>query len=255
MNVIKSVVKRILVLPPNMFLVNFLQKIYNIKNSSSNEPGLITITFDDGLESVFSNAYPIMKKHDIRGNVAVIVDSVGKPGYMSLEQLRELSQNGWSIVSHSMTHRDLLALSPQEVESELRESRKWIIEQGFKGHNTFISPGHKYNSTIDSITKKYYSFSRNKTNFKGILGCYGFYRPNSLPFSPFSISSFPFERFYQSNQGRKKMKNYLDYAINNNKLGAIYSHELSDEMVLPFKEIIEFISKHKKNVITYHELQ
>ncbi len=52
------------------------------------------ITFDDGYESAYTIAYPIMKQYGIVGTVYVITELVGEPGYLTLSKLTELHNAG-----------------------------------------------------------------------------------------------------------------------------------------------------------------
>ncbi len=76
---------------------------------SSKDP--VVMTFDDGLESTYKIAYPIMKQYGIKGTVYVIPSLVGTSGYMTLNQLTELHDAGWTIASHTWDHQDLTTLT------------------------------------------------------------------------------------------------------------------------------------------------
>jgi peptidoglycan/xylan/chitin deacetylase (PgdA/CDA1 family) len=67
----------------------------------------VLITIDDGYRSVYDIAYPILKKYAFPATIFIYTDFVGSSDAMSWDQLKELSQNGFSIQSQSKTHRDL----------------------------------------------------------------------------------------------------------------------------------------------------
>ena len=60
----------------------------------------IALTFDDGYDSCFKYAVPLMQSRGLRGSFAIIPDLIGTAGYMTLEQLRELKANGHEILTH-----------------------------------------------------------------------------------------------------------------------------------------------------------
>jgi peptidoglycan/xylan/chitin deacetylase (PgdA/CDA1 family) len=68
----------------------------------------IVITFDDGNENVFLNAYPIMKEYGYIGVIYLIVNRLNTDGYLTTEQIKELISAGWEVGDHSMTHIDLV---------------------------------------------------------------------------------------------------------------------------------------------------
>ncbi len=68
--------------------------------------GLVTISFDDGLSSVFDKAYPILAQRKLTGVTALIAENVRWPhaGFMTAEQALELQNHKWEIASHSIHH-------------------------------------------------------------------------------------------------------------------------------------------------------
>lgn len=67
----------------------------------------VVITFDDGFESVYKYAYPILRRNSQKAILAIIVSKVGlegtkEPAYCSWEQLEEMEASGViEIVSHT----------------------------------------------------------------------------------------------------------------------------------------------------------
>jgi hypothetical protein len=66
-------------------------------------PRPVVISFDDGYETVFENAYPIMRDFGFSGILYIVGEYIGAKGYMSADQLTQMAANGWEIGSHSMT--------------------------------------------------------------------------------------------------------------------------------------------------------
>lgn len=86
-------------------------------------PGTVAITFDDGCETDWTEAAPALRERGFGATFFVIAGFVGRPGYLSRAQLRELAAAGFELGSHSATHRMLPALAPHELEAELAGSR------------------------------------------------------------------------------------------------------------------------------------
>ncbi len=76
-------------------------------------PRPIVISFDDGYETVFENAYPTMQARGFIGVMYIIETAVGAQGYMDIAQLQTMTGDGWEIGSHSMTHPHLPAVHDQ----------------------------------------------------------------------------------------------------------------------------------------------
>ena len=110
----------------------------------------VVVTFDDGYESVYTEALPEMITRGIPGTVFPVVGSVGgwnkwdvnlapRPvRHLSWDQLRELTAAGFEIGSHSLTHRDLTKLGHRELVRELADSKK-IIEDTIGVEVTAVS--------------------------------------------------------------------------------------------------------------------
>ena len=104
--------------------------------------GVITITFDDGFATTYTNAFPALRSLGLRANAAVNPTPIdeGWGDYMQFSNLTELWTAGWAIVSHTMDHQDLVTLSPAAMEAEIRDSRAWIIAKGFGPATVFVVP-------------------------------------------------------------------------------------------------------------------
>lgn len=94
-----------------------------IKNKDTRKFALIT--FDDIPESVYTNAYPILKKYNIPFTIFIAVNYIGKKGFISLEQLKILAEEPLcTIGAHTITHTPLRKANYKQ---EILESKK-ILE-------------------------------------------------------------------------------------------------------------------------------
>ncbi len=90
-------------------------------NSKNNKKILITI--DDAFSSFYENAWPILKKREIPFILFVSTEPVGKSGYMSWEQIKEVSSHDFAYIgNHSHTHEYLLDFSNTEFEMDIKKS-------------------------------------------------------------------------------------------------------------------------------------
>jgi len=72
-------------------------------------PKPVVITFDDGYEDAFTNAFPIMQSMGDIGVLYIVGNYIGSAGYLSADQIKAMIANGWEIGSHSMSHPHLPA--------------------------------------------------------------------------------------------------------------------------------------------------
>ena len=85
----------------------------------------VLITFDDGYEDNYTNAYPILKKYNLKATIFIVTGFVSKrKGYLTWDQLREMEKNGITAQSHTVTHAPLPELPDDRIREELVESKR-----------------------------------------------------------------------------------------------------------------------------------
>lgn len=98
----------------------------------------VMITIDDGYESVYDVAYPILKKYGFTATLFVYTNYVGVSSKaLSWKQLRQLKAAGFYIGSHTVMHSDLTKQEENESEEaylkrlrhEIFDSKKIIDRQ------------------------------------------------------------------------------------------------------------------------------
>lgn len=88
----------------------------------------VVYTFDDGGVSFYQIIAPILERHEKRGIFCITTSYIGKPGFLSAEQIKALDSKGHIIASHSHTHpRDISRLSENDLYEEWSKS-KAILE-------------------------------------------------------------------------------------------------------------------------------
>ena len=86
-------------------------------------PRAVVITIDDGYESVWRLALPLLRRHGFPATLFVYTDFVGSGGALSWAQLEELAASGLvDVQSHSKSHRDLAERNPDETDAQYRQA-------------------------------------------------------------------------------------------------------------------------------------
>ena len=83
----------------------------------------IILTFDDGDISNYTIAYPILKKYNFKATFFIITDKVDTPGYVTWQNIKEMSDNEMEIGSHTKSHAYLPRLSDSEISFEFKNSK------------------------------------------------------------------------------------------------------------------------------------
>ena len=114
----------------------------------------VLITFDDGYKDNYTNAYPIMKEYGFKGTIFVVTSFLGKyDNYLTWEQAKELLDNGFSIESHTYTHKSMTETSDEEISKELSKSREEIREKLGIEADFMAYPTGTYNLHIAELVK------------------------------------------------------------------------------------------------------
>jgi len=118
------------------------------------------ITFDDAYTSVYERAYPILAERRLTGTVFVVAGRIGginewdraagdcPEPLMTAEQIKRLSDVGFEIGSHSLTHPHLTELSDTDLKRELTDS-KHVLEELIGGEvPAFSYPYGQYDDRV-----------------------------------------------------------------------------------------------------------
>lgn len=120
----------------------------------------IVITLDDGYEDNYTNAYPLLKKYNMKATIFVVTDEIGKAGYLTKEQIKEMTQSGViQIGSHTASHLNLKQISPSDADAQLQSSKQ-ILSDLLGEEVTAVSyPGGFWNREIARQAEKYYDIA------------------------------------------------------------------------------------------------
>ncbi len=124
----------------------------------------VVITFDDARKSIFTTAYPILKKFNFTAAVFIVPqwidgkapDAEQYSSFMSWEEVKKLAAHGFEIGSHTFSHKRLTTLDEKSIAHELDEADAAIEKNMGKKTLHFAYPYGSYNQKIlDIITKRY----------------------------------------------------------------------------------------------------
>ena len=131
--------------------VTFLE----LKKNIDGVPRMV-LSFDDGYTSVFTTAFPIMQQYGIKGTVYLNSAYVGDPGRLTLDQLHQLYDAGWTIANHTPEHTDLTTLtSVAAIKAVIQQGIDWLLANGFtRGAYDFALPFGSYNNMVLEALKE-----------------------------------------------------------------------------------------------------
>jgi len=124
-------------------------------------PKTIAITFDDGYENNYLNAYPVLRELGLHATIFIITAMVGTEGYLTWDQILEMSESGVIIIgSHTMTHPWLPDQPDQRLDSEIMGSKRSIESHLGKKAEAFSYPSGGFNQDVrDKVIKSGYKIA------------------------------------------------------------------------------------------------
>ena len=132
----------------DLIWITDLEKIYNYEKP-------VALTFDDGWHDVYLHMFPLAKEYKIKFSMYVIKDMVGKPGYCTEEQLKEMQDSGLvDIQSHTVTHPYLAQLSYDRQKSELFDSKEYLKDVYNIDSTVICYPSGSRNESTVEISKE-----------------------------------------------------------------------------------------------------
>lgn len=143
------------------FDFNYLDNPYVIHSTSSEQVSYkpIIITFDDGYKDAYTNAFPILQKHQMKATFYIITTYVDNNNdrYINWDEIYQLKDAGMNIGSHTITHPSLDKSYDDRLEKEVVESKKIIEEKIGVPISDFCYPSGKYDErTINKLKETGY---------------------------------------------------------------------------------------------------
>ncbi len=126
------------------------------------------ITFDDGYESVYEQAFPALQDYRMTATIFLTVGERGKvkPGerlpsiegrsMLNWHEISEMKQWGMTFGAHTLTHPDLTRLTPDRVETEICDSKAMIEDTLSAPVTTFAYPYGRYDARSRELVQKHF---------------------------------------------------------------------------------------------------
>ena len=112
----------------------------------------ILLTIDDAFESFYLNAWPILKNEKIPFVLFVSTREIGKNGYMTWDQIRELDESNLvSIGNHSHSHEYLIDWNSSEIINDLKTSINIFKNELKYSPKIFSYPFGEYSNNLKKI--------------------------------------------------------------------------------------------------------
>ena len=96
---------------------------YILNNAPVPEKSVL-ITFDDGYMDNYANAFPVLKELNMKAVIFCITFKLDGSYYLSNDAIKEMTDYGIDIQSHTVNHDDLSSLNYQDTLTTLKNSKE-----------------------------------------------------------------------------------------------------------------------------------
>jgi peptidoglycan/xylan/chitin deacetylase (PgdA/CDA1 family) len=115
----------------------------------------VVITFDDGSETDLLSAAPALHEAHFGATFYITLGFVDQRGYLSVSQLRELSnQPGFEIGCHSITHRYLTDVDESRLHTEIGVAKDELEQIIGRPVEHFSCPGGRWNHRVAEVARQ-----------------------------------------------------------------------------------------------------
>ena len=148
--------------------IDLLDAVEHLRTGDPVPPRALVITIDDGYESVYREAFPILQEHGMTATVFVTTGEQpgrnpsdrfpsmeGQP-MVSWKELSEMVAAGFSVGAHTLTHPDLTRLSASNAEAEIVGAKSILEDRLGVGVRSFAYPHGKYDRRTHELVAEHY---------------------------------------------------------------------------------------------------
>ena len=173
---------------------NFAEK-FNVPKSEKE----ILITIDDAFESFYTEAWPFLKENKIPFILFVSTEPVGKRGYMTWEQIKEVESYSFANIGHhSHTHEYLIDVSNEEFILDIETANKIFVRELGYIPSLFSYPFGEYSKFMKDYIAKNFKFGFGQHS--GVI---------DLNKDKFELPRFPINEKYGELKRFKSIINYF----------------------------------------------
>jgi len=134
----------------NIDFINFINFKKVIKNNI--DKNYLLLTIDDAFLSFYVNAWPVLKRKNIPFLLFVSTREVGKYGYMTWEQIKEIESSGLGFIgNHSHSHDYLIDWDNDKIKADLKKSIEIFEKELGYSPEVFSYPFGEYSTNLKKI--------------------------------------------------------------------------------------------------------
>jgi poly-beta-1,6-N-acetyl-D-glucosamine N-deacetylase len=165
----------------------------------------ILLTIDDAFSSFYTEAWPYLKKKEIPFVLFVSTEPIGKKGYMTWDQIKEIEKNDFATIGHhSHTHDYLIDTTHKKFISDIEIASNIFLNKLGYIPSLFSYPFGEYSNLMKDYISKNFKFSFGQHS--GVI---------DLNKEKFELPRFPINEKYGEIQRFESIINYFPLEYKN----------------------------------------
>ena len=131
----------------------------------STNSGKVMLQFHGGFETHYTQGLSILDAYDLPGTIFVPTarirtDEASDGTRLTLDQLAELDDAGWTVGSYSARGLHLDSVEPDELESDVLDPIDWLEDHGYADDGRFFAfPGSRYPDAAYELVRDHYDLA------------------------------------------------------------------------------------------------
>ena len=188
----------------NNFNVVTLDEFVTRLETGQSLAGSLAITFDDGYLDNFEVAAPILRAYSLPATFFVVTGFLGstivpewdarlprQPGWMTWDQVGQLSREGFDIGAHTRTHVDLGKVNGTTAAAEIVGAREDLLQALGRVSQHFAYPYGQRSHLLDGNR-----LLVQNAGFRSCMSCHGGLAPAGT--DPFRLQRVPIGAWFRS---------------------------------------------------------
>ncbi len=191
-------------------VISLDELVRGIKEKRSFPKKTVVITFDDGYQDNYHQAFPILKENQFLAIIFVSSEQIGQSGYLTVEEMKEMKQYNVTVGSHTLNQAYLPSVPPKEQRRQIEMSKKLLEEKlgypveyisyssggfseaikamvkeaGYKGACTTNRGTHRFNEDVYELKRIRFSNTDRSplALWAKLSGYYNLFRKHRAPF-------------------------------------------------------------------------
>lgn len=206
-------------------IIALSEAVENFRSKKEFAPKTIALTFDDGFQNFFAEAFPVLEYYKFTATVFLVTDFCGKTNdwagnppilprcnLLAWREIKELNERGIEFGAHTRTHPDLTKISAEKAGREITESKAIIEEKLGSRATVFAYPYGKYNDAIRGFAAENFAAAcsvklgtvRQASDFYALERIDSYYLQNPKIFN--SLSSKVFNVYLKTRRSLRNLK-------------------------------------------------